>query len=483
MEYPETFGIHFARAVELFRDSAAKDDQKQEFRSLMRMVEQGAVRLVDAGDKLLVNDVAVSFPATEVLSQRLRDHRIRGVAIDQAAKPSDVFHLLRALSGVEERPIETYLEEIGATSVSVEAERRERKRVSTSAPAEPLDLAGPATQSVSELLDMLHQAPAGSRAPELLRALVVELERAAEGDWFEHALTIGHALVRLEPWGLDGDTRAYGIAMRTVLARPMLERYARAALSPDRADAAIEVFRRAGADGTRVLLELLASAPTMQERRAYFHALAHMSEGMSDLIRALDDDRWYVVRNVADLCGELGLEEAVPRLGLLLGSIDPRIRRSAAFALAQIGSARTTEFLRKALKDEVAEVRRQVPAGLAGRKNAAMAMPLAAMLEDESDPDVQREVLHALGRIGTSDAVRVLIKMAQPGGKIFHRRPASVRLAAVTGLAGAASSAAINALENLAADGDADVRAAVERALRDLNSRRPPARDEMATSA
>jgi len=208
-----------------------------------------------------------------------------------------------------------------------------------------------------------------------------------------------------------------------------------------------------------------------------------MSEGHSELIRALDDDRWYVVRNVADLCGELGLEEAVPRLGLLLDSGDSRVRRSAAFALAQIGTSRTTEFLRKALKDDVADVRRQVPAGLAGRRNAAMAMPLAAMLEQETDSEVQREVLHALGRIGTPDAVRVLIKMAQPGGKIFRRRPSAVRLAAVAGLAGAASSAAIHALRSLTDDGDAEVRAAVERALRDLGGEGASGAEELATPA
>jgi len=483
MEYPETFGIHFARAVELFREPSAKEDQKQEFRSLMRMVEHAAARLVDAGDRLLVNDVAVTFPATQLLVQRLREHRIRAVVIEPAAKPADVFHLLRGLSGVAERPVTEYLAEVGATSVSVEAERRERKRVSTSAPAEPLELEGPAIPAVAELLQALHETPAGSRAPELLRALVVELEKAAEGEWIEHALTIALALVRLEPWGMDGDTRAYGIAMRAVLARPMLERYARAALTPERADAAIEVFRRAGGDGTRVLLELLAAAPTIQERRALFHALAHMSEGHLELIRALDDDRWYVVRNVADLCGELRLEKAVPKLGSLLDSSDPRVRRSAAFALAQIGSGQTTEFLRRALKDEVPDVRRQVPAGLEGRKNAAMAMPLAAVLEGETDSDVQREVLHALGRIGTPDAVRVLIKMAQPGGRIFHRRPTAVRLAAVAGLAGAASSAAIHALGSLSVDGDGEVRAAVERALRDLRGGAASSAEELATPA
>jgi HEAT repeat protein len=479
MEYPETFAAHFARAVALFADPAAKEDQKLEFRAVMGMVAQGAVTLVNRDDRILVNDVPVAFPAMATLLQRLREHDIRSVQLQHAAKPPDVFHLLRALSGAAERPVLDYLQEIGSTTVSVEIAAAEVTPAPAIAPAEPLVLVGPAIPTVVELLEALYAAPAGPRAPELLRALVVELETAAEGEWLEHTLTIAHVLVVLERWGGEGELRrSYEIAMRAVLARPMLERYARASLNADLADAAIAVLRRAGPVGTRVLLDLLAMAPTMKERKAYFHGLAHMTEGLSDLVHALGDDRWYVARNVADLCGELGLSDAVPRLGQLLEHRDARVRKSSAFALAQIGSGATTEFLRKALRDHVGDVRRQVPAGLAGRKNAAMAMPLAALLDEESDPEVKRELLHALGRIGTPDAVRALIKMAQPGGKIFGRRPTAVRLAAIDGLAEVGSAAAVGGLEHLRGDADDEVRAAVERALDEVTSREPPPEDE-----
>lgn len=480
MEYPETFAVHFARAVALFADPAAKEDQKQEFRALMGMVAKAAITLANRENRLLVNDVPVSFPALKTLLRQFHEQDVQAVHIQRAAKPADVFHLIRVLSGAAERPVLDYLDEIGNTTVSVEIAAPEETPAPPPAPEGPLQLVGPAIPAVVELLEALHAAPAGPRAPELLRALVVELETASEGGWLEHALTIAHALVELEGWGGDGDVRrSYDIAMRALLTRPMLERYARASLNENLADAAVVVLRRAGGSGTRVLLDLLAKAPTMKERRAYFGALAQMTEGHSELVKALDDDRWYVARNVADLCGELRLEEAVPQLGKLLAHEDARVRRSAALALSQIGSPDTTEFLRQALKDEAADVRRQVPVGLAGRESAAMAMPLAAALDDESDTEVKLEVLRALGRIGTPDAVRALIRMAQPGGKIFGRRPTAVRLAAVDGLAGVGSAAARGGLEHLLGDGDAEVRAAVERALEGPRPEEPPPRDEL----
>jgi HEAT repeat protein len=91
-------------------------------------------------------------------------------------------------------------------------------------------------------------------------------------------------------------------------------------------------------------------------------------------------------------------------------------------------------------------------------------MTLALALEDESNPDVQRELLLALGRIGTPDAVQALARQAAPGG-LFSRRPVSLRLAAVEGLRMAGSPAAMAALQGLVRDDDGEVRRTVQVAL------------------
>src|SRR5690606_2586976 len=83
-------------------------------------------------------------------------------------------------------------------------------------------------------------------------------------------------------------------------------------------------------DATETLLALLASAERIEERRAYFAALRQMTEGTDLLVNMLTHDEWYVVRNVADLCGEMRLETAVGRLARHASHPDERVRRSVA---------------------------------------------------------------------------------------------------------------------------------------------------------
>jgi HEAT repeat protein len=77
---------------------------------------------------------------------------------------------------------------------------------------------------------------------------------------------------------------------------------------------------------------------------------------------------------------------------------------------------------------------------------------------------VQRELLLALGRIGTPDAVQALARQAVPG-RLFQRRPVSVRLAAIEGLRLAGSTAAMNALQGLLKDDEGEVRRTVQAIL------------------
>jgi HEAT repeat protein len=193
-----------------------------------------------------------------------------------------------------------------------------------------------------------------------------------------------------------------------------------------------------------------------------------MKEGMDQLVHLLGHHQWFVVRNVAELAGELGLEEAVPVLGQQLSHDDERVRKACALALAKIGSSAAAEPLRRALRDKSPEVRKQAALGVGGRKASALAMPLVVAMEEEEDPEVERELMLALGRIASPAAVQALIKFAQPGGRLFGRQPTSRRVMAVEGLRIAATPAAIGTLEGLTDDGDREVRTAADSARRDL---------------
>jgi HEAT repeat protein len=179
-----------------------------------------------------------------------------------------------------------------------------------------------------------------------------------------------------------------------------------------------------------------------------------------------------VVRNVAELIGDLGLEDAVPELGACLEHDDERVRKAAALALARIGTVNAAEPLRRALRDKSPEVRMQVAVGIGGRRGAGLVMPLVAAMQAEEDEATRRELILALGRIGTPDAVQTLIKVAQPSGRLFERKPAALRLAAVEALRLSGTAPALGTLEGLSDDGDKLVRAAAQAAVRELTTKK-----------
>jgi len=329
------------------------------------------------------------------------------------------------------------------------------------------------SKDAAGLLNLLEANPMAPHIGETLAVLNRQVETVMRQGKIEQAMQIVYQVVRIEHRVEDAAVRRqYGIALRRMITRQMLDGLSKLIQVPHLEDAAGEVLQRAGPDGVEVLLDLLTTSNTVTERRGIFNALVQMKEGQDQLIHMLGHPQWFVVRNVADLVGELGLEAAVPQLTKQLDHTDERVRRQVALALAKIGTRSAAEPLRRALRDVSVDVRRQAALGVGGRKASALAMPLVVALEEEKDPEVVRELIFALGRIGSPDAVQALIKIAQPSGKLFGRKPSALRVTAVEALRVAGTPAAIGTLQSFASDSDKQVRAAVQQALAELNLKR-----------
>ncbi len=307
--------------------------------------------------------------------------------------------------------------------------------------------------------------PYGRTVLDRLAALGEAVAAALRDDQLDAALRVLSVLIDLEPGAPEGTPRAsYAIVLQRTLSPEALAQLAQGLHTPALNELATKVLRRTRGDGIELLLGLLASADSLRERRAYMAVLRGMPQGKDKVLEMLDHPQWFVVRNVAELAGELRVEEAVPDLGRLLTHHDQRVRRAAAVALAKVGSVTTVEPLRRALKDGNAELRALIAASIEGIHARALAMPLVGLCETESDPVVLREYFRALGRIGTPEAVQALARAAEPGGRVLGRKPAANRVAAVEGLrlAGPAAGAALQALAD---DADKAVRDAVQKAL------------------
>src|SRR5438093_3817038 len=105
----ETFAARFARCVSLFRDPAAKDEQKAEFRALLGLLHAVAVTLRVSAGRLEVNGTPAGGGGGGVvgLLQRLDLHGISEIALPRDPPPAQLFELLRVLAdqpGLEDVP-------------------------------------------------------------------------------------------------------------------------------------------------------------------------------------------------------------------------------------------------------------------------------------------------------------------------------------------------------------------------------------------
>jgi HEAT repeat protein len=487
----DNFGITLGRAVDVFRRRPdAIDEQKTVLRALFALTKLGGatVRLEPDGLSVEGTRVATTLPGITALASQMEAHGVTEIRIEQNAAAADLLHLLRALAvnlgGYgDERDITGRLRDSSVTTVAVLTVHPEVQRagsrpmgVTQAFAAEEVqaalaEAAPPAPEQALEMvLAGLALDPAGPDILDRLTAAAEVLHEAIEAGRMPEVLGAIAEMVRLESTLPEGSARnSFAITLKRLLSGSMLHAAIQLTRDPATGEAARRVLRRAGADATEALIQRLVQAESMTDRRHYFDLLRGQSEGLRQVILMLGHPEWFAVRNIADLLGELRVEEAVPALARTLRHPDVRVRRAAALALARIGTAATVEHLAGVLREENADLRAAVAVAIGGREMEGLAMPLVLAAERERDPRALLEYLRALGRIGSPAAVQALARAAQPRSWRFWRRRSDNRLAAIEGLKIARGAAAIGTLEALLNDRDPEVRRAAREALEDLD--------------
>ena len=325
-----------------------------------------------------------------------------------------------------------------------------------------------ATLSDDELIERLRTELTPQNVSRVLDEVATVAEaRGSDGRW-EVVARVFAAFVDREVSAEDAELRrAYTIAVRR-LTKPTLIR-GMAGLLPRRRelrDSLQVVFTRLGSDAAEALIDLLTSSDSLTDRRAYLAVLAKIRDAVPTLIHLLGDNRWYVVRNAIDLLGEMRAAEAENALLDVVTHREERVRRSAATALARLGTLRSIQAVEKMATDPVPEVRVHAMQGLGTVKSPRAVSVLARALDHEPDQEVQAVILAALGRQATDEAVARLTKAAEPDGRLFKRKPTALRIAAVQALVEANTPAALVALRRFANDREREVRVAAARAVK-----------------
>jgi HEAT repeat protein len=519
----EIFAVSIGRALSLLRATPPdRAQQKAAVRAVhaLTSLASAAVRVYDGA--LSIDDVGIAddLPAVPELVRRMQEHGLAELTIARGAPPADLLVLLRTLAADPERmfdagTIKRQLGKAAAASIvvlptkalesasgrraasvteafelaGIEDTAAARPRASRGAPGAPVPPAKgdegaapgssaalaadwlapkgvPADTPLGAALQAVTLDPYGEKILDRLSELSRAVTKALRNDQLEAAAQALAAVVGLEPGAPDGTPRSsYVITLQRTLTRQALAQLAPLATDQRLAPIVTAVLHRGGGDAMEVLLGLLSTAERIRERKAYMTVLRGMRSGADRALEMLYHDEWFVVRNVAELVGELRMEEAAGPLAELLEHRDARVRRAAAVALAKVGSVATVEPLRRVLREGPTELRALVASSIGGPHARALAMPLVTLANDETEPVVLAEFYRALGRIGTPEAVQALAKAAQSAGSLLRRRPAAVRVAAVEGLRHAGGALALRTLEALRKDSDKAVRAAADKAL------------------
>lgn len=171
-----------------------------------------------------------------------------------------------------------------------------------------------------------------------------------------------------------------------------------------------QALRIAGPQATAVLLEELAVASSGAQRRWLFDALRQLREGHVHLITALQHPEWFVVRNAAQLLGELRIVGATFALGTLLRHQDSRVRSAAASSLAALATVDAWTMLNDAPHDSAPDVRLVL-----WEARATCAMPpdmgrVEHALRVETDERVQRAILQCIAAFPSLDVSGALLR-------------------------------------------------------------------------
>jgi hypothetical protein len=223
------------------------------------------------------------------------------------------------------------------------------------------------------------------------------------------------------------------------------------------------------------LVSALGELAHFPPRRLFCDILAERGADRVDTIgNGIFDKRWYVIRNVALVLGNIGGSRAATYLEKVVSHPDERVRREVIDALIRMEPEHSSVLLRRALDDPRFELRVLALQALARRRDTATAeMALERIRSSEFrrlEPTEQKEWLASLARIQGDEALPAFRKLI--GGFSVFDRNAKQRLEGLAVLAlGEADSPGIVAyLEELSRDKNERIRDAAFRALNRIHS-------------
>ena len=192
---------------------------------------------------------------------------------------------------------------------------------------------------------------------------------------------------------------------------------------------AAEILKRGGNRSATFLIERLAEEENRSHRARLVTLLKDMGKGSSSpFVSRLEDPRWFLVRNVVGILGDIGDPGVLHDMKSVAAHGDPRVRREVVRTFARFGTPECEELIVAAVADEDRGVQITAVTALATLKGRRCMSALAEVAKksgpfDEISTEVRLEAIASLGKVGASEAVPSPLKRPRWCGPLTRPGP------------------------------------------------------------
>ena len=165
------------------------------------------------------------------------------------------------------------------------------------------------------------------------------------------------------------------------------------------------------------LLASLGELKSFKAREAVCAVLAELGKEQLDLIaRGLDDDRWYVVRNVVMVLGQIGTPNIINHLKKTIRHPDYRVRKETIEAAARINTGDSVDFMILALSDPDAKIQMSSLDFLIQNNGTRAFRAVEHIVKDKKfkdrPPEQIKKFIDAFGQLGQDKAFSYIKQLA-----------------------------------------------------------------------
>lgn len=318
------------------------------------------------------------------------------------------------------------------------------------------------TATIPQLLARLEQEPNDSRFMELAKELAGKANDAKRAQRFSELLPVLTSLQTQSRDDLRGRfIQDYALfTFEQVASGTMTDFILKSLQSRDYQDkeTIIGIIPSMGQTVVYAVIQQLCVAEDLFARKLLATALIRMGEqAIPPICAMLQDDRWYVVRNMVAIMGEIGSPSCLGAMHSPVSHADERVRKETVRALSRIKGQEAEALIISLLHDKSLEIRKQAIHSLGIMKAPSAVGPLLQIIHRSDlfrrQTPLKKEAIASLGRIADRQALQELLKIVSTPSLFFWRAPEELKVAAAAALGAMGDEGAIPLLTKRAAAG------------------------------